>query len=144
MKFRFPDKVALTKKMPNILEKNVADEYYYDERYGEIYQKLKKAMKNRDSFYQYRRIYVRETKNGMCPTLTASMGAGGHNVPIIRDAKGIRKLTPRECARLQGFPESFKFPGNQAKMHLYKQVGNSVTVPVIARIAENIRVALEA
>ena len=64
-------------------------------------------------------------------------------MPIIRDAKGIRKLPPRECARLQGFPESFKFPGNQAKMHLYKQVGNSVTVPVISRIAENIRIALE-
>lgn len=143
MKFSFPEKIPLTKKMNNILEKNVADEYYYDSRYGEIYNRLKKAVKNRDSFYQYRRIYVRELKNGMAPTLTASMGAGGHNVPIIRDSKGIRKLTPRECARLQGLPESYVFPKNQAKMHLYKQIGNSVTVPVIARIAENIRIALE-
>jgi DNA (cytosine-5)-methyltransferase 1 len=100
-------------------------------------------VKHRDRFYQYRRIYVRELKNGMCPTLTASMGLGGHNVPIIRDMKGIRKLTPRECARLQGFPESFMFPNDQALSHLYKQVGNSVTVPVISRIAENIRIALE-
>ncbi|MBV9159916.1 MAG: DNA (cytosine-5-)-methyltransferase [Candidatus Kaiserbacteria bacterium] len=143
MKFRFPDKIPLTKKMSHILEKNVDDEHYYDERFGEIYTRIKKAVKNRDSFYQYRRIYVRELKNGMAPTLTASMGAGGHNVPLIRDAKGVRRLTPRECARLQGFPESFKFPTNQAKSHLYKQVGNSVTVPVISRIAENIRIALE-
>lgn len=143
MKFRFPEKIPLSKKMPHILEKNVGDEYYYDSRYGEIYNRLKRDVKNRDSFYQYRRIYVRELKNGMAPTLTASMGQGGHNVPIIRDSKGIRKLTPRECARLQGFPESFVFPKNQAASHLYKQVGNSVTVPVIARIAENIRIALE-
>ncbi len=143
MKFRFPDEIVLTKKMSNILEKNVGDEFYYDKRYGEIYDRVKKAVKHRDRFYQYRRVYVRELKNGMAPTLTASMGMGGHNVPIIRDAKGIRKLTPRECARLQGFPESFKLPKDQANSHLYKQVGNSVTVPVISRIAENIRIALE-
>jgi DNA (cytosine-5)-methyltransferase 1 len=71
------------------------------------------------------------------------MGMGGHNVPIVRDLKGIRKLTPRECARLQGFPESFTFPKSQSDMHIYKQIGNSVTVPVISRIAENIRIALE-
>jgi DNA (cytosine-5)-methyltransferase 1 len=71
------------------------------------------------------------------------MGLGGHNVPIIRDAKGIRKLTPRECARLQGFPESFAFPDTQANSHLYRQIGNSVTIPVVKRIAENIRIALE-
>ena len=143
MKFRFPEKVPLIKKMPHILEKDADEKYYYDGRYGEIYGRLKKGVKNRDSFYQYRRIYVRELKNGMCPTLTASMGAGGHNVPIIRDSRGIRKLTPRECARLQGFPESYKFPDSQADSHLYKQIGNSVTVPVISRIAENIRIALE-
>lgn len=143
MKFHFPDKIPLTKRMPQILERNVDDGYYYDNRYKDIYTRLKAAVKSRDSFYQYRRVYVRELKNGMSPTLTASMGLGGHNVPIIRDAKGIRKLTPRECARLQGFPESFIFPFDQAHSHLYKQVGNSVTVPVIARIAENIRIALE-
>ena len=78
-----------------------------------------------------------------CEAPWRSMGLGGHNVPIIRDTKGIRKLTPRECVRLQGFPESFLFPINQADIHLYKQIGNSVTVPVVSRIAENIRIALE-
>lgn len=143
MKFHFPEKIPLTKKMSHILEKNVEEGYYYDERYKEIYKRIKAAVRDRGSFYQYRRVYVREIKNGMCPTLTASMGLGGHNVPIIRDAKGIRKLTPRECARLQGLPESFVFPQNQARSYLYKQIGNSVTVPVISRIAENIRIALE-
>jgi DNA (cytosine-5)-methyltransferase 1 len=143
MKFHFPDKTKLTKTMTDILEKNVEADYYYGPKYEILYPRLKEAVKKKDRFYQYRRIYVRENKSGVCPTLTASMGLGGHNVPIIRDAKGIRKLTPRECARLQGFPESFAFPDTQANSHLYRQIGNSVTIPVVKRIAENIRIALE-
>jgi DNA (cytosine-5)-methyltransferase 1 len=143
MKFRWPDPVPLTKTIAGILEKNVADRYYYSADHKFIYPKLKLAVKREDRVYQYRRVYVRENKNGVAPTLTASMGMGGHNVPIVKDRKGIRKLTPRECARLQGFPESFSFPKNQADIHLYKQIGNSVTVPLVSRIAENIRIALE-
>ncbi|NTW23022.1 DNA (cytosine-5-)-methyltransferase [Candidatus Falkowbacteria bacterium] len=143
MNFRFPDKKPLTKSLFSILEKNVDGKFYYDKTNEFIYPKLKEAVKRKDRVYQYRRVYVRENKNGVCPTLTASMGMGGHNVPIVRDSRGIRKLTPRECARLQGLPESFVFPRSQSDIHLYKQIGNSVTVPVIARIAENIRIALE-
>ena len=54
--------------------------------------------------------------------------------------EGIRKLTPREWARLQGFPESFKFDLTDG--HMYKQFGNSVTVNVIEAIAEEIRAVL--
>ena len=53
----------------------------------------------------------------------------------------IRKMTPREWARLQGFPDNFKFV--VADTHLYKQFGNSVTVPVIRAIAEKIKTHLE-
>ena len=56
-------------------------------------------------FYQVRRgMYVRKNKNGVCPTLTANMGTGGHNVPLIRVNDGIRKLTTDETFKLQGFP----------------------------------------
>lgn len=55
--------------------------------------------------------------------------------------EGIRKMTPREWARLQGFPESFKLP--LADVHMYKQLGNSVTVNVIESIAKNIKKILE-
>jgi DNA (cytosine-5)-methyltransferase 1 len=65
------------------------------------------------------------------------MGTGGHNVPIIKDSVGIRKLTPLECLRLQGFPDSYLLP-QIADSALYKQIGNSVSVPVIGRIAEQI------
>ena len=79
---------------------------------------------------------MRKNKKGVCPTLTANMGMGGHNVPIIFDGKGIRKLTPRECARIQGYPDTYRLP-DLADSALYKQLGNSVSVPVLERIAQN-------
>ena len=62
---------------------------------------------------------------------------GGHNVPIILDHRGIRKLTPRECARLQGFPDDYKLPAISDSL-IYKQIGNSVSVPVIEAIVKQI------
>ena len=69
------------------------------------------------------------------------MGTGGHNVPLIKTRKGIRKLSPKECFLFQGFPEDFQLP-EMAKSHLYKQAGNSVVVPVVRRIAEEIKKAM--
>jgi DNA (cytosine-5)-methyltransferase 1 len=65
------------------------------------------------------------------------MGGGGHNVPIILDDKGIRKLTPRECFNLQGFPSSYKLQ-NLSDSSLYKLAGNAVSVPVVKLIANRI------
>ena len=95
-------------------------------------------MTNHDTTYQWRRVYVRENKSNLVPTLTTNMGTGGHNVPLILTYSGdISKLTPRECFNVQGFPKEYKLP-NQSNGRLYKQAGNSVVVPVIERIAKNI------
>lgn len=80
---------------------------------------------------------MRENKSGECPTLTANMGTGGHNVPIILDDFEIRKLTPRECFNFQGFPEDYKLP-NMSDSKLYKLAGNAVSVPVVQLIADRI------
>jgi len=109
--------------------------------YGVIKENIVKHI-NDNVIYQYRRYYVRENKNNLCPTLTANMGTGGHNVPLVKDSKDIRKLTPKECFIFQGFPQSFKFPKGIANSHLYKQAGNSVTVPVVKRIADQMKKAL--
>lgn len=134
-KFEFPEPIELTKSIKDVLEDEVDQKYYYNGK--PLYEKLKDEVTEENSVYQWRRIYVRKNKKGVCPTLTANMGTGGHNVPIIFDGKGIRKLTPRECFRIQGFPDDFKLP-NLADSALYKQAGNSVSVPVIRRIAEQI------
>ena len=136
-KFKFPEPISLTKTIKDALEKNdVSEKYYYDNRY-DCYAEIKKSVKNESTVYQWRRQYVRENKSNVCPTLTANMGSGGHNVPLIKVKNGIRKLTPRECANFQGFPKNFKLP-NLADSKLYHQFGNSVTVPLIERIAMNI------
>jgi len=139
--FEFPDPTPLTKNVTDLLDKNVDTRYYYN--HLPLYSKLKKEVKSEDTVYQWRRVYVRENKKGVSPTLTANMGTGGHNVPIIKDKKGIRKFTPRECARLQGFPKSYKLPKDLPDTKLYKQLGNSVTVSVIERIAKEVKKALE-
>lgn len=140
-RFEFPDKIPLTTNFQDMLDKNVADEFYYMGK--PLYEKIAPHITRKDTVYQYRRMYVRENKRGVCPTLTANMGEGGHNVPIILDNKGIRKLTPRECARLQGFDDDFILPSELRNAKLYKQMGNSVTVSVVERIAEQVMMALE-
>jgi len=131
--FEFPEPINLTRKISDILEKDVDEKYYYNGK--PLYERLKDEVNEVGQIYQWRRQYVRKNKKGISPTLTANMGMGGHNVPIIFDGKGIRKLTPRECFRIQGFPDSYKLP-EIADSALYKQAGNSVSVPVIQRIAE--------
>lgn len=80
---------------------------------------------------------MRENKTGVCPTLTANMGTGGHNVPFVRDDFGVRKLTDSECSAIMGYGEGFSFPEKLGLPARYKQCGNSVVVPVVAAIAKN-------
>lgn len=139
--FAFPDPIPLRIGIADILERAVDKKYYYNG--SPLFPALKAFVREPGVVYQWRRRYVRQNKSGVCPTLTANMGTGGHNVPLIRDRKGIRKLTPRECARLQGFPDSYQLPADMPNSRLYKQLGNSVTTTVIDRVATNIQAALE-
>ncbi|MGL2962781.1 DNA cytosine methyltransferase [Flavobacterium sp. RSB2_4_14] len=136
--FSFPKEIPLTKTIHDILEKGKqADNLYYKKDH-QYYPELVKTMTSKDTIYQWRRVYVRENKSNVCPTLTANMGAGGHNVPLVLDDYGIRKLTPRECFAFQGYPmDSYILP-NVANSKLYMQAGNSVTTTLIERIANQI------
>ena len=135
--FDFPE-VEL-KPVSQFLETEIPEKYYYNNS-TVIYDELKKNVLKHvstNTIYQYRRYYVRENKNNVCPTLTANMGTGGHNVPIILDDKGIRKFTPRECFNLQGFPIDYTLPAiNIGK--LYSLSGNAVSIPVVELIAKRL------
>ena len=135
--FRFPKNEKLIKSVGDIILEEKVDEafFYREDKY--MFDILNSSINNVKTIYQFRRHYVRENKSNVCPTLTANMGTGGHNVPLIKTNYGIRKLTPRECFRFQGFPDSYILP-HIANSHLYKQAGNSVSVPVIERVAKNI------
>ena len=143
--FEFPGEIKLTTTLRDIIDfEGVKDElYYYRKGKQRFFDDLKLTITSQDTVYQWRRQYVRENKNGVVPTLTANMGTGGHNVPLIlTDSGEIRKLTPKETFNVQGYPKSFKIPKNVSNGQLYKQAGNSVVVPVIKRIATNISKAL--
>jgi len=128
----------------HILEEKVPDKYYYTKN-SNIYDKLVEAVVSENTFYQYRRTFVRENKSQVCPTLTANAGTGGHNVCIIKDKHGIRKITPRESFRLQGFPENYvlnRFDDkNSEKLSdsaLYKLAGNAITVQLAKLIFQEL------
>lgn len=137
--FNFDFPLKENKQLKDILERDIKDKYYY-KRTLKVYDIIEKEVEkhiNTNTIYQYRRYYVRENKSGCCPTLTANMGSGGHNVPLLKDDKGIRKLTPKECFNLQGFPENYKFL-NLSDCALYKLAGNAVSIPVVQLIIDKI------
>ena len=140
LKFNFPEPIELKKSIKDVIDFNgqYDERYYYRDGKQPFYYQLADTIDSQETVYQWRRKYVRENKAGVVPTLTANMGTGGHNVPLIlTDSKEIRKLTPKETFNAQGYPKEFKLP-DISNAQLYKQAGNSVVVPVINRIAENI------
>lgn len=142
--FNFPE--IETRPIMDFLEtthgKKVDEKYYYNNStviYEELTKNIQKPVST-NTIYQYRRYYVRENKNGVCPTLTANMGSGGHNVPLILedDTGRIRKLTPRECFNLQGFPSNYQLPERLSSSKLYSLAGNAVSVPIVSLIANRL------
>lgn len=120
------------KKLPlgSIVERRVKGkpEVYLrpDNRYYRMIYRAIEEGESKRNLYQLRRSYVREKKKGLCPTLTANMGIGGHNVPFIRDRWGIRRLSVEEVGRLQGF-DGINFP-DIPENEQYRLLGNTVCV----------------
>lgn len=101
--FRFPGPVPPRQRRPvrEFLDlRRKAPARFYFKPGDRYYPHFEEAVANGDpkAIYQLRRNYVRENKSGLCFTLMANMGDGGHNQPVIVDRWGIRKITPRECA----------------------------------------------
>lgn len=142
-RFDFPEATPLRTSISDIVDTHVKVHEKYYRMNGRIIEAATIAMDDPTTVYQWRRNYIRKNMSHVCPTLTANMGEGGNNVPLVLTDHGIRKLTPAECFAFQGFPDDFKFPANMSNTNLYKQAGNSVCVPVVRRIAEKISEALQ-
>lgn len=137
--YQYPEPMELTLKSSDIINRSVKqhDIYYYTE--GKMYDRLVAHMKDRKAIYRITDTEVRWTKNQMCPTLTANMGTHKDRVHVVWDDYGIRKITLREGLDFQGFPKEFYFPNTITIDDAYKQIGNTVSVPVIARLAIKIK-----
>ena len=140
--FQFPDPVPLTKNamaLINAAEKKPDIYYYRDDT--EFDQYIRGFVTDRRFLYRVFNGSIRKLTNGKCPTLTASMTTP-RNAAVLRDQFGVRRLTLRECLNFQGFPQWYYFPRTIQIEDAYKQIGNSVTISVIRRIAENIKTVL--
>jgi DNA (cytosine-5)-methyltransferase 1 len=143
-RFCYPEPLKLEQKLFEILDRTVkhSDCYYYNDS-NYYFGDLKRIVTDKNALYKINDGGVSTKRYFIAPTLIANMGTYPDRVPIFMDDFGIRKLTPMECLALQGFPKEFKFPPKTPMNAAYKQIGNSVCVPVIKRIAINIKEVLE-
>lgn len=137
--FQFPEPLNLEVTVDSIVDRTkvVRDDYYYhgDDPFA---VKARQIVTNPRAVYRVYHGSIKPIQNGLCPTLTASMGTQSNQVPLVCDVAGVRKLTLRECLRFQGFPDTFGFPQSVSQEKRYKQIGNSVCIPVVRRIAQKI------
>lgn len=138
--FSFPEPIELKCSIEDVLQRDYKRHkaYYYIEN-DDFYKIAKGIVTRKDSIYRVYHDSIKLTQNKMCPTLTASMGIRPNQVPLVVDNYGLRKLTIQECLDFQGFPKEFCFPSSITLEDAYKQIGNSVCVPVVRRIAEQIQ-----
>ncbi|HLD55737.1 MAG TPA: DNA cytosine methyltransferase [Candidatus Nanoarchaeia archaeon] len=140
--FKFPEKIKTNTSIKEFLEKDVKNHEITKIAKTHIKNHLKEFRKKNGNISKEIILIATEIrpsrciikKDGISPCLTAKMGTGGNNVPVL--VNEMRKLTVRECLRLQGFPESFKIKENYGQS--YKQIGNSVTISVITLVAKEI------
>ncbi len=135
--FSFPKPSGIKTKLGDILEKKVDLKYTISDKLWAGHQRRKKEHREKGNGFGYSMF---NEKSEYTSTISARYYKDGSEILVEQNGKNPRKLTPREAARLQGFPDDFIIPvsDNQA----YKQFGNSVAVPVLKAIAKEVNKAL--
>jgi DNA (cytosine-5)-methyltransferase 1 len=139
--FEFPKKHIKSINLMDVIDQNVISNSISPILKDNIDFHLKSHQKfNEIKNLKYLLAYeVRKSRStfrfdNLSPTLTAKMGTGGNNVPVIVNLQ--RKLTTDECLKIQGYPDNYKIKFNNSQS--YKQIGNSVSVPVVTALAKEI------
>lgn len=128
--FEFPELKNKRPKLADVLEKEVDEKYTLKDGTWNSLQRHKIKHKAKGNGFGFNLA----DKEGIAKTLSARYYKDGAEILIPQEGKNPRRLTPRECARIMGFKESFKIPvsDNQA----YRQFGNAVVVPVVKEVAK--------
>ena len=141
-KFCFPQPLPLTTSVQDFLDLEVEQhEIYYYRADTPFDAYIRKCATDTDGLYRVFDGAIKKYTKGKCPTLTASMNSP-RNAAVLRDSWGVRRITLREALRFQGFPQDYYFPNTIKIQDAYKQIGNSVSVPVICKIAKQIKIVL--
>lgn len=136
--FQFPELKDRSPRLSDILEKNVPAKYTLSDHLWQYLQDYKAKHEAQGHGFGFGLA----SRDGISRTLSARYYKDGSEILIPSRGKNPRRLTPRECARLMGFPDHFKIVVSDTQA--YKQFGNSVAVPVVQAIAENMKKALDA
>lgn len=139
-KFCYPTPVQLKTSIADIVDTSEEKKrvYYYNLN-TDLGKRLSTFVSAPSKLYRVYNGQARNTKYpDICPTITASMNSI-YNAIALRDEWGIRRLTLRETLDFQGFPQDFYFPKTVSLSEAYKQIGNSVSVPLVKRVASQIR-----
>lgn len=116
--------------MSDILQDYVSDKYTLSDKLWQYLQDYAEKHKAAGNGFGYGLA----PRDGVARTLSARYYKDGSEILIAQEGKNPRKLTPRECARLQGFPDTFKIPVSDTQA--YMQFGNSVVVPLMTDVAQ--------
>lgn len=136
--FKFPNPTNIRTCVGNILEKDVGNNYTISDKLWAGHKRRKLQNKLNGKGFGYGLF---NEKSQYTNTLSARYYKDGSEILIEQEGKNPRKITPREAARLQGFPEDFIID-RVSNAQAYKQFGNSVCVPVITEVAKQIKIAL--
>lgn len=134
--FEFPVIPDLGPRFKDIVENEVSEKYTLSDKLWNYLQDYSAKHKARGNGFGYGIA----NPEGVTRTLSARYYKDGSEILVAQDGKNPRRLTPRECARLMGFPESFKIPVSDSRA--YMQFGNSVVVPVVQYLAKEIKCIL--
>ena len=129
--FEFPEHKVKKTRLGDILEEKVDPKYTISDKLWSYLKNRKEEQQAKGNGFGYS-LFDEESE--YVSTISARYGKDGSEILIKQKGKNPRKLTPRECARLQGFPDSMEIKVSDTQF--YKQMGNSVAVPVISYIAK--------
>jgi len=130
--FDFPKIMDRKLAMKDILEQDIPEKYTLTDHLWNYLQKYAEKHKAKGNGFGFGLVNF----NSYSRTLSARYHKDGSEILIPQKNKNPRKLTPRECARLQGFPDTFKIPVSDTQA--YRQFGNAVAVPIIELVANEV------
>jgi DNA (cytosine-5)-methyltransferase 1 len=131
VKFGFPDPPDQKPVLADILEEDVDPKYTLNDHLWNYHQERKKMQKEKGNGFGYRMFAPNDTSG----TLPARYYKDGADILLEQPGGNPRRLTPRECARLMGFPDDFVL--NKSEVQAYKQLGNAVVPPLVSMIAKS-------
>ena len=133
IEFKFPEPTGIKTKLGDVLEKSVDDKYTISDRIWESHQRRKEENRKKGNGFGY---CLFDENSEYTSTISARYYKDGSEILVKQNNKNPRKLTPREAARLQGFPDDFKLVCSDVQC--YKQFGNSVPTKMIEAVAINL------